>query len=192
MLPLIVIAIAAAGGTFATTGRLMRWLPEAGPRRRAGRRLAIAALCIAGDLTMIGVRTSETPASRLAVIAVAASLTRIAVCASTMQRRIRVPHRQNGHLPSRWREDGTLSSTGRTQTPVVVYSRPGCPYCFLPRRALRRRRLAVTEINIWEDPAAAAAVRAVADGTRPCRPCTSPDDGWSTRAQPRSRQLARQ
>ena len=57
-----------------------------------------------------------------------------------------------------------MSSTGGTQTPVVVYSRPGCPYCFLLRRALRRRRLAVTEINIWEDPAAAAAVRAVADG----------------------------
>ena len=57
-----------------------------------------------------------------------------------------------------------MRSTGGMQTPVVVYSRPGCPYCFLLRRALRRRRLAVTEINIWEDPAAAAAVRAVADG----------------------------
>jgi len=57
-----------------------------------------------------------------------------------------------------------MRDTGATQTPVVVYTRPGCPYSFLLRRALRRRRLAFTEINIWDDPAAAAAVRAVADG----------------------------
>jgi mycoredoxin len=50
------------------------------------------------------------------------------------------------------------------QRPVVVYVRPGCPYCFLLRLALRRRRLAFTEVDIWEDPSAAAAVRAVADG----------------------------
>jgi hypothetical protein len=30
-IPLIIIAIATAAGTFATTGRLMRWLPEATP-----------------------------------------------------------------------------------------------------------------------------------------------------------------
>ena len=51
-----------------------------------------------------------------------------------------------------------------TQTPVVVYSRPGCPYCFLLRRGLRRRSVTFTEVDIWQDPAAAAAVRAVADG----------------------------
>lgn len=51
-----------------------------------------------------------------------------------------------------------------TQGPVVVYSRPGCPYCFLLRRGLRRRGVAFTEVDIWQDPAAAAAVRAVADG----------------------------
>ena len=48
--------------------------------------------------------------------------------------------------------------------PVTVYSRPGCPYCFLLRRGLRRRRVAFAEVNIWADPAAAASVRAVADG----------------------------
>lgn len=47
---------------------------------------------------------------------------------------------------------------------VVVYSRPGCPYCFRLRRGLRRRGVEFTEIDIWQDPAAAAAVRAVADG----------------------------
>jgi glutaredoxin-like protein len=47
---------------------------------------------------------------------------------------------------------------------VVVYSRPGCPYCFVLRRGLRKRKVDFTEINIWNDPAAAAAVRAVANG----------------------------
>ena len=57
-----------------------------------------------------------------------------------------------------------MKGPGTMQRPVVLYSRPGCPYCFLLRRALRRRRLAFTEVNIWEDPSAAAAVRAAADG----------------------------
>lgn len=50
------------------------------------------------------------------------------------------------------------------QTPVTVYSRPGCPYCYLLRRGLRRRDIAFTEIDIWADADAAAAVRSVADG----------------------------
>ena len=49
-------------------------------------------------------------------------------------------------------------------TAVTVYTRPGCPFCFLLRRGLRRRGVAFTEIDIWQDPAAAASVRAVADG----------------------------
>jgi mycoredoxin len=48
--------------------------------------------------------------------------------------------------------------------PVVLYARPGCPYCYMLRRGLRRRGVEFTEIDIWQDPAAAAAVRAVADG----------------------------
>ena len=52
----------------------------------------------------------------------------------------------------------------RAHKPITVYTRPGCPYCFLLRRGLRRRRLHFTEINIWTDPDAAAAVRAVAAG----------------------------
>ena len=47
---------------------------------------------------------------------------------------------------------------------VVMYARPGCPYCFMLRRGLRKRKVAFVEVNIWQDPAAAAAVRAVADG----------------------------
>ncbi len=55
-------------------------------------------------------------------------------------------------------------SSGATQNPVTVYTRPGCPYSFLLRRGLRRRGVAFTEVDIWADPAAAASVRAVADG----------------------------
>ena len=55
-------------------------------------------------------------------------------------------------------------SADARQLPVIFYTRPGCPHSFLLRRALRRRGIAFTEVNIWEDPDAAAAVRAVADG----------------------------
>jgi mycoredoxin len=51
-----------------------------------------------------------------------------------------------------------------SQAEVTVYSRPGCPYCYLLRRGLCRLGVAFTEIDIWQHPDAAAAVRAVADG----------------------------
>lgn len=57
-----------------------------------------------------------------------------------------------------------MSSAADLHLPITVYSRPGCPYSYLLRRGLRRRGLTFTEINIWADPEAAAAVRAVADG----------------------------
>jgi mycoredoxin len=47
---------------------------------------------------------------------------------------------------------------------VVFYTRPGCPYSFRLRRALRRNGLPFREIDIWRDAAAAAAVREVARG----------------------------
>jgi glutaredoxin len=47
---------------------------------------------------------------------------------------------------------------------IVVYSRPGCPYCFTLRAGLRRADLPFHEINIWEHPEAAAFVRSVARG----------------------------
>jgi glutaredoxin-like protein len=49
--------------------------------------------------------------------------------------------------------------------PVVeVYWRPGCPYCRMLLRPLRRSGLNLREFNIWDDPEAAAWVRSVADG----------------------------
>jgi glutaredoxin-like protein len=47
---------------------------------------------------------------------------------------------------------------------IVIYTRPGCPYCLTLRAGLRRSGLAFREINIWGDPAAAAFVRSVAAG----------------------------
>ena len=45
-----------------------------------------------------------------------------------------------------------------------MYWRPGCPYCASLRRGLRRIGLPTEEVNIWEDPGAAATVRGLAAG----------------------------
>lgn len=47
---------------------------------------------------------------------------------------------------------------------VEFYWRPGCPFCVRLRWNLRRARIPVSEINIWEDPAAAARVRRITGG----------------------------
>jgi mycoredoxin len=57
------------------------------------------------------------------------------------------------------------SETGAEDVPeLVVYWRPGCPFCASLRRSLRRAGLATTEIDIWQDPAGAAVVRAATGG----------------------------
>ena len=86
VIPLIIVAMATAGGTLAMTGRLMRWLPETGPRRALAATIAIAMLCMIIDLTMITmVMVSGAPTRLLMIIAIAASLTRI-VCSITTVR----------------------------------------------------------------------------------------------------------
>ncbi len=47
---------------------------------------------------------------------------------------------------------------------VEVLWRPGCPFCRSLRRGLRRRAITTTEIDIWQDHAAAERVRAVTGG----------------------------
>jgi mycoredoxin len=47
---------------------------------------------------------------------------------------------------------------------VRVYWRPGCPFCTMLRLGLHRARLPAEEINIWDDPATAAQVRAITGG----------------------------
>ena len=48
--------------------------------------------------------------------------------------------------------------------PVDVYWRPGCPFCLALRAQLKLAGIPTRRHNIWEDPADAAKVRAVADG----------------------------
>ena len=47
---------------------------------------------------------------------------------------------------------------------IEFYWRPGCGFCSALRRPLMASGLPVKEINIWEDPDAAARVRSVANG----------------------------
>ena len=47
---------------------------------------------------------------------------------------------------------------------VTIYTRPGCPYCMMLRRGLNKTGLVYREVDIWQDPGAAAFVRSVADG----------------------------
>ena len=46
----------------------------------------------------------------------------------------------------------------------TVYWRPGCIFCSMLRRRLRKLGVETTEVNIWDDPEAAATVRSFADG----------------------------
>ncbi len=78
VVPLVAVALGAAAGTFATTGRLVRWLPEAGPRQALAAATAVGFLVVAADATLITLYLRSGPTLRhLAVIAVAASAVRI-------------------------------------------------------------------------------------------------------------------
>jgi hypothetical protein len=91
VIPLIIAAIATAGGTLATTGRLMRWLPETGPRPALSATIAIAMLCMIIDLTMITViMVSSAPTRPLMIIASAASLIRIVYSITIVQHAVRM------------------------------------------------------------------------------------------------------
>lgn len=67
----------------------------------------------------------------------------------------------------------------------VVYWRPGCTYCIRLRIRLGRRARQLHWVNIWQDPDAAAAVRAANEGNETVptvvvagRPHTNPDPSW--------------
>jgi mycoredoxin len=51
-----------------------------------------------------------------------------------------------------------------TPDALDVYWRPGCPFCSSLKRSLKRRKVPMRLHNIWEDPTAAAVVRAAAQG----------------------------
>lgn len=47
---------------------------------------------------------------------------------------------------------------------ITVYWRPGCPFCGSLFRQLERESVPHHRVNIWDDEAAAAIVRSVANG----------------------------
>lgn len=67
----------------------------------------------------------------------------------------------------------------------VVFWRPGCAYCLRLRMRLGRGARQLYWVDIWRDPAGAAAVREVNDGNETVptvfvagRPHVNPDPGW--------------
>lgn len=60
---------------------------------------------------------------------------------------------------------------------LVVYTRPGCPFCTLLRTRMSKRGLNWREVDIWENPDAAAAVRAAANGNETV-PTVHVGDAW--------------
>jgi glutaredoxin len=67
----------------------------------------------------------------------------------------------------------------------VVFWRPGCAYCLRLRVRLGRSARQLYWVDIWRDPAGAAAVREVNDGNETVptvvvdgRPHTNPDPAW--------------
>lgn len=98
VLPLIAIAIAAAATTLATTGRLIRWLPEASPRRALTAAVAIAVLVLAADNTVIAIYArSDIPIQPLAVAAIVASLIRIGCSILTVGNAIAIRRTMTEH-----------------------------------------------------------------------------------------------
>ncbi|MFJ9125739.1 glutaredoxin domain-containing protein [Streptomyces sp. NPDC102340] len=67
----------------------------------------------------------------------------------------------------------------------VVFWRPGCKFCIRLRLRLGRSARRLHWVNIWHDPAGAAAVRTANDGNETVptvvvagRPHTNPDSAW--------------
>jgi RND superfamily putative drug exporter len=58
-----------------------------------------------------------------------------------------------------------LAHTGdMADNDIVMYARPGCPFCTMLRADLASAGIEYRERDIWQDPEAAAAVRAAANG----------------------------
>ncbi len=55
-------------------------------------------------------------------------------------------------------------TTNEPATAVDFYWRPGCPFCMLLERSLKKKNVPLRKRNIWDDPAHAATVRSLANG----------------------------
>ena len=83
-----------------------------------------------------------------------------------------VEHGLIRHVIRRWAHNGRMSDTD-----IVMYARPGCPFCTMLRADLAAAGLTYRERDIWQDPAAAAAVRKVANGNETV-PTVNIGDVW--------------
>ncbi|WP_052359593.1 glutaredoxin domain-containing protein [Actinoplanes friuliensis] len=80
------------------------------------------------------------------------------------------------------------STPAPADAPAIIYWRPGCPFCMRLRATLGRTGRKAHWIDIWSDPDAAAAVRAVANGNETVPtvilagvPHVNPDPLWLRR-----------
>jgi len=87
VLPVVALAVVTAVSTLATTGRLTRWLPEAGPRRALVTTIALASLVMAVDTTLI-VLHLRLLAEPVVVLAVIASLVRAGASGVVLRRAV--------------------------------------------------------------------------------------------------------
>jgi hypothetical protein len=93
VIPLLPIAVATAAAALATTGRLMRWLPESSPRLTLTATIAVAAIVLLADLTVLAVYAgSNMPAQPLAALAISASLLRITCSIITLRHATAIRH----------------------------------------------------------------------------------------------------
>lgn len=104
-LPVVALAIATAAGVFATTGRLIRWLPEATPAGAVIAAIIVAALCLVVDLSVLTVlaarvATGRHPSAVLAGIAATASLLRVGAATVTIHAHSRLRHRLTRSYPA--------------------------------------------------------------------------------------------
>ncbi|MEV1080891.1 hypothetical protein AB0I98_22005 [Streptomyces sp. NPDC050211] len=85
------------------------------------------------------------------------------------------------------RSTGALEAQRRSAVDgrPVVFWRPGCKYCIRLRIRLGRSARQVHWVDIWRDPAGAAAARAANDGNETVRtvivagqPHSNPDPAW--------------
>ena len=85
VLPVIAVAVVVGVGTLATTGRLMRWVPETSPGRALAVTVAIASLTMLSDATLIAIAwLSVSPVRPLLFLAIGASSARIACSVVTL------------------------------------------------------------------------------------------------------------
>ena len=102
VIPMIAIIVGVAAATLATTGSLIRWLPETRPRRALTLTLAIAVLVFGADLTVLSIfLSSGVPMQTLSALACTASLIRIACGGMVVRRTMAIRRKLGPASPSR-------------------------------------------------------------------------------------------